>query len=265
MLLVQLRSWVGPHLGLEMRATIVLFGTRMDCAWGAETPTGPGPWRGTAPPPPPPQADWLPSKGADSGRKGVGPAQTTGDVHPSQHRALRDVAAGAPLPGGGWGSHVGEDEPQSPMQPRNLFGADSEDTASEDTSSADSEHDSDGAAPGVEINISAEGTADNTYMLTIRLLSLLAMLVATSRWLQVTGHEVNAKKSLAFSAASKARRKPEALEATLDGVQMPVQRSPTARDRSPHGAAEGNRPTAPAPHRRGQKSVEENPHHSRGL
>ena len=41
-----------------------------------------------------------------------------------------------PSPGGG--SEVGEDEPHSPIQPRNLFGADSEDTTSEGTSSADS-------------------------------------------------------------------------------------------------------------------------------
>ena len=75
----------------------------------------------------------------------------------------------------------------------------------------------------MEIDISAEGYADDTYMLTIHLLSLLAMLVATNKWLKVTGQQVNGKKSLAFLATSKARRKPEALEATLDGVQMPVQ------------------------------------------
>ena len=67
-----------------------------------------------------------------------------------------------------------------------------------------------------------EGYADDTYMLTVTPLSLLAMLVAT-RWLQLTGQEINAKKSLAFSATNSARGKPEALEATLDGVRMPVQ------------------------------------------
>ena len=60
-------------------------------------------------------------------------------------------------------------------------------------------------------------------MLAIHLLLLLTMLVATSKWLKLTGQEVNAKKSLAFSATNKVRRKPEPLEATLDGVQMPVQ------------------------------------------
>ena len=55
----------------------------------------------------------------------------------------------------------------------------------------------------MEINISAEGYADNAYMLTIHLLLLLAMLVATSKWPMLTGQEVNAKKSLALSATSK--------------------------------------------------------------
>ena len=37
--------------------------------------------------------------------------------------------------------------------------------------------------PGTEIAISAEGYADDTYMLALRLLALLAMLAATSKWL----------------------------------------------------------------------------------
>ena len=121
------------------------------------------------------------------------------------------------------GPEVNEDEPHSPIQPRNLFGADDEDAASDDTGSTDSGQSRSDAAPGAEIQISAEGYADDTYMLAIHLLSLLAMLVATSKWLKLTGQEVNGKKSLAFSATNKVRRKPEPLEATLDGVQMPVQ------------------------------------------
>ena len=93
---------------------------------------------------------------------------------------------GGPPPRGGGGSKVEEDEPHSPIRPRNLFGADSGDDASDDTSSTDSERDSNNAAPGVEIDISAEGYADDTYMLTVHLLSLLAMLVATSKWLKLT-------------------------------------------------------------------------------
>ena len=98
-----------------------------------------------------------------------------------------------------------------------------EDSVSEGTSATEDEGVTEDAAPGVEITISAEGYADDTYMLTVTLLSLLAMLVATSKWLQLTGQEVNTKKSLAFSATSSAHKKPKALEATLDGVLMPLQ------------------------------------------
>ena len=68
-----------------------------------------------------------------------------------------------------------------------------------------------------------EGYADDTYMLAVHLLPLLAMLAATSRWLQLTGQVMNAKKSLAFTATYSARKRPGALEATLDGVQIPTQ------------------------------------------
>ena len=73
------------------------------------------------------------------------------------------------------------------MAPRNLFGPGYEDNASEGTSATDDEVATEDAAPGVEITISVEGYADDTYMLTVKLLSLLAMLVATSKWLQLTG------------------------------------------------------------------------------
>ena len=121
------------------------------------------------------------------------------------------------------GSSDGDEEPVSPLAPRNLFGPREEDSTSEETSATEDAHATEDAAPGVEITISAEGYADYTCMLTLALLSLVAMLVATSKWLKLTGHEINAKKSLAFSATNSARGKPEALEATLDGVLMPVQ------------------------------------------
>ena len=120
------------------------------------------------------------------------------------------------------GSDVIEDGPDSPMEPRNLFGTDNDDVASKLASSEASEQGSEDVALGVDLNIAAEDYADDTYMLTIRLVSLLAMLVATSKWLQLTGQEVNARQSLAFSPTSSVRRKPEGAEAALDGVQMPV-------------------------------------------
>ena len=60
-------------------------------------------------------------------------------------------------------------------------------------------------------------------MLTVYHLSVLAMLAATTKWLTLTGQEVNASKSLAFAAAHSARRPPTTLEATLDGVRIPTQ------------------------------------------
>ena len=68
-----------------------------------------------------------------------------------------------------------EDGPHSPMQPWNLFRTDSDDVASEGASSTDSERGNEDVIPGVELNIPAEGYADDTYMLTIRLVSLMAM------------------------------------------------------------------------------------------
>ena len=93
----------------------------------------------------------------------------------------------------------------------------------EDASATEDDNATEDAALGVEITVSAEGYADDTYMLMVALLSLLSMLVATSKWLKLTSQEINAKKSLAFSATNSASGKPEAIEAALDGVLMPVQ------------------------------------------
>ena len=127
------------------------------------------------------------------------------------------------MPSPAEGSSDGDKEPLSPLAPRNLFGPREEDSTSEEASVIEDDDATEDASPGVEITISAEGYAYDTDMLTIALLSLLAMLLATSKWLKLTGQEINAKKSLAFSATNSARGKPEALEATLDGVLMPVQ------------------------------------------
>ena len=139
---------------------------------------------------------------------------------PASTEHSRASPRGVPSPEAG--SNEGDEEPISPLAPRNLFGPGDEDSASEGTSATQDAGVTEDAAPGVEMTIYAEGYADDTYMLIITLLLLLAMLVATSKWLQLTGQEINAKTSLAFSATSSARKKPEALEATLDGVPMPV-------------------------------------------
>ena len=108
MLLGQLRSRTGSHLGLEMRATLLPLGTRMDCGRGAKTPTRPGSWGGDAPPP---QTDRLPRRGSDASRKGVGPTRAAGNAHPTSTEHSRMSLREAPSPGGG--SEVEEDEPQS--------------------------------------------------------------------------------------------------------------------------------------------------------
>ena len=113
--------------------------------------------------------------------------------------------------------------------PRNLLGSDFGDDVSDGAHTSDegSEDAKEVApkevAPGTQVAISAEGYADDTYMLAMYLLSLLAMLAATSRWLQLTGKDVNAKTSQAFTAAYSTRERRDTLEAALDGVQIPTQ------------------------------------------
>ena len=121
-------------------------------------------------------------------------------------------------------SEMPSEEPNSPIVPRNLFGSGSEDRVSDGARASDEgSEDAEDVAPGAQAAISAEGYADDTYMLTMYLLSLLAMLAATSKWLKLTAQEVNATKSLAFTAAHLARKRPSMLEATLDGVRIPTQ------------------------------------------
>ena len=70
------------------------------------------------------------------------------------------------------------------MQPRNPFGP--EDT-SEELSGTDVEDEEFDVGPGTKVAISAQGYADDTYMLALSLLALLAVLAATSKWLQAAG------------------------------------------------------------------------------
>ena len=122
-------------------------------------------------------------------------------------------------------SEVPSEEPSSPIVPRNLFGADSEDGASDDARALEEGSvDAEDVAPGSQAAISAEGYADDTYMLTVYLLSLLAMLAATSKWLKLTGQEVNASKSVAFTAAHSARKRPS-WKRPWTGCEYPPSRS----------------------------------------
>ena len=105
--------------------------------------------------------------------------------------------------------------------PRNLLGSDNVSDGAR-ASYGESE-DAEDVALGAQVAISAEGYRDDTYMLAMYLLSMVAMLAATSRWLRLPGQEVHAKKLLACTAAYSARKWPDTLEATLDGVQIPTQ------------------------------------------
>ena len=66
-----------------------------------------------------------------------------------------------------------------------MFGSDAVSAGSGNTEPGDEEAD---AAPGVEIAISTEGYAYDTYMLAFSLPSLLAMLALMSKRLRIIGH-----------------------------------------------------------------------------
>ena len=48
-------------------------------------------------------------------------------------------------------------------------------------------------APGTTVEISAEGYADNTYMLALCAITLRMMLQATGQWITLTRQEINVK------------------------------------------------------------------------
>ena len=214
MLLGHLRSWPGPNQDLEMRAALLLLGAGVDRGRGTLTP--PDPDHGGALHPPA-QANTLPRGGSDTSGKGMGPTRVAGKAPPGQHRTLQDVAQRGPLPLGGVG-RGGRGRTTLANTAAEPIWSGNEDAGSDDNGSPDSGQERSDAAPGVQLEFSAEGYVDDTYMLAIHLLSLLTMLVAPTKWLKLTGEVVNAEKSLAFSATNKVRRKLDPLEATLDGM-----------------------------------------------
>ena len=95
-----------------------------------------------------------------------------------------------------------------------------------DDSSATSEdtgHGDDDAAPGVEVRISAEGYADDTYMLAMCIMTLQLMLLATGQWVQLTGQEINVKKSMLFGVQGPRGTAAPPLRVELNGEALPVQ------------------------------------------
>ena len=112
-----------------------------------------------------------------------------------------------------------EEEPLSPLRPWVLFDeTDDSSATSEDTGQGD-----DDAAPGVEVRISAEGCADDTYMLAMCIMTLQLMLLATGQWVQLTGQEINVKKSMLFGVRGPRGTAAPPLRAELNGEALPVQ------------------------------------------
>ena len=199
-----------------MCAALLLLGAGLGGGWRARPAAEPGQRGG---PVAAEETGWLPTGTAHAGRESLQAVGLASDAYPASTEHSR-----ASL----WSlfshedeSEVPNEEPNSPIVPRNLFSSGSEDGASDGARVSDEgSEDAEDAAPGSQAAISAEGYTDDTYMLTIYLLSLLAMLAATSKWLK---QEVNAAKLLAFTAAHSARKRPSTLEATLDGVRIPTQ------------------------------------------
>ena len=116
---------------------------------------------------------------------------------------------------------LGGEDQTSPMRPRVLFEDQSDEGQPTMTEPEEAE---DECAPGVEVHISAEGYADDTYMVAVSIVSLALMLAATSQWVRLTGQEINVKKSMVFGVGQVMGRSAQPLRAELDGEQLPVQR-----------------------------------------
>ena len=106
------------------------------------------------------------------------------------------------------------------MQPRVLFEDHSDGSQS---TGAEEEETDDECAPRVEVQFSAEGYADDTYMLALCLASLTMMLVATSKWVCLTGQEINVKKSMVFGVERATGGAAQPLRTELNGESLPVQ------------------------------------------
>ena len=112
-----------------------------------------------------------------------------------------------------------EGEPLSPVRPRVLF----DETDDSSSTSEDAGHGDDGAAPGVEVRISAEGYADDTYMLAMCIMTPHLMLMATGQWVQPTGQGINVKKSMLFGVRGARGTTAPPLRAELNEEALLVQ------------------------------------------
>ena len=115
------------------------------------------------------------------------------------------------------------DSPRSPIEPRVLFSPGSDSSAGKDEASSHGggDHSEEMAPPATTVEISAEGDADDTYMLAMCATTPMLMLQATGQWTTLTGQEINGKKSLAFAVQHTARGTQEARDVELNGETLP--------------------------------------------
>ena len=111
-----------------------------------------------------------------------------------------------------------DEEPLSPPQPRVLFNETNRSSAASEDAGQDDEE----AASGVEVRISVEGYADDTYILAICIMTLQMMLLATGQWVQPTGHETKVKKSMLIGVLGPRATSAQPLQAELNGERLPV-------------------------------------------
>ena len=112
-----------------------------------------------------------------------------------------------------------DEEPLSPLRPRVLL----DETDDSSATSEDAGHGDGDAAPGVEVRISAEGYTDDTYMLAMCIMTLQLMLLATGQWVQLTGPDINVKKSMLFGVRGPRGTTAPPLRAELNGEAPPLQ------------------------------------------
>ena len=161
-------------------------------------------------------------------------AQTRGDMPPVQVWArlgLIEMASPAstgtsraslrrPATPDSQGTCTPPHSPRSPMEPTVLFSPGS-DRSTEGADSHDGGDQSEEMALGTTMETSAEGNADDTYMLAMCAMMLMLMLQATGQWTALTGQEMNVKKLLAFAVQHTARGTREAQDVDLNGETLP--------------------------------------------
>ena len=147
----------------------------------------------------------------------IGLSREHGSTETSRASLQRPATPGSP------DTQTSLNSPRSPIEPRVLFSPDRVSSAGEDDARSHDDEDLDETmAPGTRMEISAEGYADDMYMLPLCAMSLVMMLQATGRWITLMGEEINMGKSL-ISVQHTARETLEAQRVELNGGALPQQ------------------------------------------